>query len=188
MQNVYIILSRSKTILARMIQAFTRKKYNHSSLALTKDCGVFYSFGRRNPRHMFPAGFIIEGVDSGFFALHKDVPVAIYELPVTEEQYALIKERLQPFVAEPKKYKYSVQNLVFQALGIPHPLETEYVCSAFIATILDGILDMGKPASLVFPHDFQGKDLEMIYEGLVGEYTAYYNEHFKEEELDDTAL
>lgn len=174
MQNIYIILSRSKTFLARIIQITTRKKYNHSSLALTEDCGVFYSFGRRNPLHMFPAGFIIEGVDSGFFALHKDVPVAIYRVLVTCEDYTLVKKRLGPFIARPLHYKYSIVNLFYQFLGIAHPLEDKFVCSAFIATVLSGIVDMGKPESLVYPHDFENKGFELIYEGLVGDYTAYY--------------
>lgn len=175
--SIYIILSRSKTLLARLIQLVTRQKYNHSSLALDASCSVFYSFGRRNPRLMFPAGFIVEGVDSGFFALHPDVPAAVYRLPVTPEQMALIRQRLAPFLAQPKKYKYSVLNLLTQQFGIAWARPTKYVCSAFIATLLEGILDTGKPATLVFPHDFQHLGLELVYEGTVGAYTAFYTQN-----------
>ncbi|MDL2215721.1 hypothetical protein LJB77_01425 [Ruminococcaceae bacterium OttesenSCG-928-N02] len=175
-KNIYIILSRSKTPLARIIQLVTGRFYNHSSLALDESCAVFYSFGRRNPLRMFPAGFIIEGVDDGFFKFYPDVPIAVYEIPVPADDYTLICQRLAPFIADPLAYKYSIVNLFYQYFGIAHPLEKEYVCSAFIATILDGIVDTGKEPSLVYPHDFQALGYKMVYEGLVGAYTAHYQQ------------
>ncbi len=181
MKNVYVVLTRSKTILARMIQQFTKKKYSHSSLSLHKDCATFYSFGRLFPRFMFPTGFITEGMDKGFFAIHTDVLTAVYEIPVSDEQYALIEQRLQRFITNPRHFKYSVVNIFLQPLGIAYQRENKYVCSAFIAEILDGIVDFGKPASLVYPHDFQNLGYQMIFEGTVSEYHDYYEKHLKEQ-------
>lgn len=177
MKHVYIVLSRSKTLVARMVQIATREKYSHSSLSLSMDCSTFYSFGRRDPRHMFPAGFITEGVEKGFFAVHPEIPIAVYELPVSDEDYQLIQERLTPFLKDPWHYKYAVKNLLYQYMGIAHWQEDQYVCSAFVAYILRGMLDFGKDPSLVFPHDFQHYGLRLVFEGRTCDYPAYYQTH-----------
>ena len=177
MKNVYIVLSRSKTLVARLVQMATKEKYSHASLSLTMDCSSFYSFGRRNPAHMFPAGFITEGVEKGFFAVHPEIPIAVYELPVSDADYALIGERLTPFLAAPLHYKYAVKNLFYQYLGVVHWQENEYVCSAFVAYILRGMLDFKKDPSLVFPHDFQHYGLRLVFEGRTCEYAQYYETH-----------
>jgi len=174
LKNVYIVLSRSKTVLARMIRVFTKKKYSHSSMAMHKNCEPFYSFGRVYPRFMFPTGFIIEGMSAGYFKIHPNIPVAVYEIPVTDEQYALIEERLQPFIANPRHYKYSVLNIFLQARGIAYKRENKYVCSAFIAEVLQGIVNFDKDTSLVYPHDFQEFGYDMIYEGTAKDYAAFY--------------
>jgi hypothetical protein len=183
LKNVYVILSRSNTILARMIRLFTQKRYSHTSFALDKRCEPFYSFGRRYPRLMFPTGFITEGMASGFFKVHPKVPAAVYEIPVTGEQYALIEERLKPFIADPLHYKYSIVNIFLQARGIPLQRENKYVCSAFVAYLLEGIVDFGKDISLVYPHEFQEKGFKLIYEGLTKDYAEFCESlHETEEE------
>ena len=55
MNKVYIVLSRSNTLLAMLIRVFTGKFYNHASIAFEKDLNSFYSFGRKNPRLLLPA-------------------------------------------------------------------------------------------------------------------------------------
>lgn len=173
--NVYIVLSRSKTVLARVIQIITRKKYNHSSLALDESCDTFYSFGRLYPRLLLPAGFITEGADKGFFEVHPDCPCAVYEVPLTAQQHALVRERLAPFIAQPEKHKYSIIGLFYQYFQIVRKQDDNYVCAAFIAQMLDGMIDMGKHYSLVYPHEFQEIGLECIFEGIIGDYTEHYN-------------
>ena len=69
MNKIYIILSQSNTILARIVQLYTRKKYSHAALALDDSLDKIYSFGRWYPRLMLPAGFITEHRGKGFFDL-----------------------------------------------------------------------------------------------------------------------
>jgi len=85
MGKVYIILSRSNTLLARFIRLVTKKYYNHASLSFDRSLETFYSFGRLNPKLMFPAGFITEGVKSGYFGLHPGTKIMVLERELPEE-------------------------------------------------------------------------------------------------------
>ena len=52
-RKVYIVLSQTGTVLSRILKLYTRSPYNHSSIALTEDLEVMYSFGRLNPYNPF---------------------------------------------------------------------------------------------------------------------------------------
>lgn len=171
MKKFYIVLSRSNTLFARLIRLVTHKYYNHTSFTFDKSLDVFYSFGRRNPKHMFPAGFIIEGVHSGFFGLHPDVKICVLEGEISEENYEIIQERLKPFIANPKKYIYGTFQTINMTLGKPYRSEDHFVCSVFVAYLFRDILDFGKDYSLVYPEDFYKFNFKKIYEGTAGDYT-----------------
>ena len=157
-------------MFARGIRIFTRKYYNHTSVSFDKSLEVFYSFGRRNPRLMFPAGFIIEGVHSGFFGLHPKTEICVLEGEISDDDYETVKSRLAPFIAQPKKYKYGVIQVPKMMLGIKDRSKTRYVCSVFAAYLFKGMLDFGKDYSLVYPEDFYRFNFEKIYEGTTGDY------------------
>lgn len=171
MKKIYIVLSRSGTVLARAIRLVTKKYYNHTSVSFDRSLDVFYSFGRRNPRLLFPRGFITEGVHKGFFGLHPDTRICVLEGEISDRDFTLVQQRLAPFVARPKRYKYGVLNLIKMWAGRPYRTENKYVCSVFAAYLLDGILDFGKDYSLVYPEDFYNFGFKKIYEGTAGDYS-----------------
>ncbi len=170
MKDVYIVLSRSHTILARAIRIFTKKYYNHTSVSFDLSLEPFYSFGRRNPKYMFPAGFIIEGVRSGFFGLHPDTKICVLKTQVTDEEYDLMQKRLQPFIKEPLKYKYGVLQLFYMMFNINYTPKTQYVCSVFVASLFRGILDFDRDYTKMYPEDFYQFNFEKIFEGDAGDY------------------
>lgn len=170
MKKFYIVLSRSHTIFAIIIRLFTKKYYNHTSVAFDESLEEFYSFGRRNPRLMFPAGFIIEGVHRGFFGIHPKTKICVLEGELSREEWRLVQSRLEPFKAEPTKYKYSLVQAAMMALNKPYHHPTNYVCSVFAAYLFRDILDFGKDWSLVYPEDFTKFGFKKIYEGTTGEY------------------
>ncbi len=170
MKDVYIVLSRSGTILARAIRAFTKKYYNHTSIAFDLSLEPFYSFGRRNPKHMFPAGFITEGVHSGFFKLHPTTKICVLKTQVSESDFEIIQERLQPFINEPLKYKYGVFQMPYMMFNKPYTPKTEYVCSVFVASLLRDILPFDRDYTMMYPEDFYQFNFEKIYEGDAGDY------------------
>ncbi|MEG1049540.1 MAG: hypothetical protein RSE24_03260 [Oscillospiraceae bacterium] len=170
MEYVYVILSRSNTMFARAIRRFTKKYYNHTSIAFEESLTPFYSFGRLYPRVMFPAGFITEGVHKGFFKVHPDTKICAIKVPLTQEQLVGVKAKLKPFTDNPRYYQYNVLRMPLMMAGIPTKNDRKYVCSVFVAKLLGDVLDFGKDYSLVYPEDFLSFGFEIIYEGTAGDY------------------
>ena len=58
MPCVYILLTRTDTLFARLLHGLGKHRYTHASLALDRDLGRLYSFARRYEPFMLPGGFI----------------------------------------------------------------------------------------------------------------------------------
>lgn len=47
MKKIYIIISKTPTVLARTIRLFMKTEYSHASISLDDTCDNMISFGRR---------------------------------------------------------------------------------------------------------------------------------------------
>ena len=56
MKTIYILLTRSGTLLSNLVYAATGANYTHASLAFDEDLSCLYSSTRKNGYTMFPAG------------------------------------------------------------------------------------------------------------------------------------
>ena len=74
MKNIYILLTRSDTIVSRAILFCTGADYTHASLAYDGELNSLSSFARRDPRFALPAGLVRENICEGFAALHDGIP------------------------------------------------------------------------------------------------------------------
>ncbi len=175
--KIYIILSKSHTIMAKAVSLYTGRKYSHASLALDISLETFYSFGRRNPKYMLPAGFITEGVNKGFFHMFPHTEICVLELTVTSEQLADIKNRLQPFIDAPLKYKYNILGIIPTMLGISLKRKHHFLCSTFVAYLLYNCLNFGKDYELVYPQDFFEFGFKKVYEGEALNYEKFLIQH-----------
>lgn len=175
MQYVYIVLSAPPTVPAKAIAAFTNAKYSHVSICFEENLQEFYSFGRLYRWFVIPGGFINEGCEKGCFGYWPHTQMCALRLEVTDEQLSQMKKRLQPFLDNPKKYKYALFNIVTQMFNKPYKGGKRYTCASFAAYILQNALSFKTDYSLVRPEDFLKFDLEKIYEGEAGDYTKFYN-------------
>ena len=67
-----------------------------------------------------------------------------------------------------EEYKYDFIGIVPRFFGIPFTIKNRYVCSYFIASLLEenGIYKFEKPACLTKPKDFENlKGFKEIYRG-----------------------
>lgn len=55
MKTIYILLTRSGTLLSNLVYAVTGANYTHASLAFDEDLSCLYSSTRKNGYIMFPA-------------------------------------------------------------------------------------------------------------------------------------
>lgn len=170
---VYIMVSRTNTLLGLTIRRLLGVSYNHCSIALDDSLETIYSVGRKELRNMFAAGFVVESKSRGFFAVHSNSDIMLLRLPVSRTEKMQIRQVIAEFQQTP--CKYSLLGLIYCYWGIPMERQNRLFCSQFVAQVLQkaqvNVFD--KPASLVKPHDFLRIPVaEFIYTGKIGQYQA----------------
>lgn len=161
------------TFPARLIKIATKYPYSHVGLSLEKDCNQIYSFGRKKWNSFIDCGFTIEEKNGNFFQKFNKTICKIYELPVTEKQYKKIKKHLQHMKKNQAIYKYDFIGLILKIWDIPTNYQNRYVCSYFVASILQKfkVYQFDKNLSLVKPKDFECIPLlKEIYNGYFSKY------------------
>jgi len=168
MKKIYILLMHTNTIPSKLIKFFTRYKYTHVGLSLDKSCNTIYSFGRKNLHSFIKGGFVIENRDGAFFQTFNRTTCQVYELSVTEEKYNSLKHILEEMVENIQDYKYDFLGLIPRFFGIPVTTKNKYVCSFFVAEVLEKaeIIKFKKETCLVYQKDFSKREeLSKVYEG-----------------------
>ena len=65
MKTIYILLTRSGTLLSKLVYAATGANYTHASMAFDAELSCLYSSTRKNGYTMFPAGPSKEYLNKG---------------------------------------------------------------------------------------------------------------------------
>ena len=163
----------SQTIPSKLVKALTKYKYSHIGICLNKNCDLIYSFGRRSLNNFFNGGFIIEKKNGEFFKKFNKTICRIYELKITQKQYIGIKQQLECMKKNQKLYKYDFIGIVLRTFNIPISFKNHYVCSQFVAELLEKfeIYNFKKKICFVKPKDFEV--INGIKEIYSGEYLEY---------------
>jgi hypothetical protein len=174
MRNIYIVTVHTGTAISRIIKNFSSIPYSHVSISLNKELKPMYSFGRIFSRTPIIAGLVQENINTGLYAIKKDTVCRVYEIEVEDWQYKLIESTLNSMWAERWKYRYDTRGLVRLAANRPRVRENKYVCSNFVAHILEqsNVNLIDKPFYTVQPVDFllNIDDSKIVYEGLLSNY------------------
>ena len=72
MPTIYILLTNTRTAFSRLIGWSTGETYTHVAIALDRELRKVYSFARRNPRFLLPAGLVREDVRAAFSAVSEE--------------------------------------------------------------------------------------------------------------------
>ena len=167
MEHIYIALVDTPGLFAALIRRFLKQKYIHVVISMDERLEEAYSFGRRNPRIPFFAGFEREDKNKILQAF----PTADYmvcELTCSKEQKERIREQLRRDYIHRWHYHYAVPGLPFIVCGIPFYYKNQYTCSSYIARLLgeNHIRVSKKHFSLVTPKDFYlYPNKKVVYEG-----------------------
>ena len=94
-QYIYIIISRTPTKFGHIIRKLGKQQYNHASIALDEDLSHIYAFARKKHNEPLVGGLQRESLDR--FTLRSDIniPVVVFKIPVTNEQYCFISELIK---------------------------------------------------------------------------------------------
>ncbi|MEH7252430.1 hypothetical protein V7111_09940 [Neobacillus niacini] len=169
-KKVYLLLTNSGSFLTKLIKLYTKKPYNHASIAFDNELSEVYSFGRKTAGNPFIGGFVKEDVRTGLFT-HADC--TIYSFTVTESQMQKLKHYLDKIEAQKNHYRYNFLGLLGVMFNTPIDRKKAYFCSQFVATLLKecNIIHFEKPPSLIAPYDLQTvSTFQFVYEGKLRDY------------------
>lgn len=129
MKTIYILLTKSNTILSRLVHLITADSYTHVAISFEGDLQPLYSSSRKNGRTLFPAGPCAEQLHQGYYRKNAQIPCILYELKVSDESYVKAKKEVQ---------------------------QNHFFCSQFVSEVLSksNALSLPKDASLMKPSDY----------------------------------
>lgn len=170
---IYIVLTHPQSVVSSIIHIVTKEPYTHSSLAFSPELSPMFSFARKFSRFPFWGGYKKETLIDGFYQHCSHLPGRIIALPVTDEQYERVHDKVETFWKNRGKLKYNISGLFLNAVGIAYARPAHYTCSQFISETLSeaGICEFGSPCSLVRPVHLTKLSGEIIFDGDLKEYT-----------------
>ncbi|MGH4123541.1 MAG: hypothetical protein ACREV6_11510 [Clostridium sp.] len=182
---VYVIISRTPTSMGKIIRKLLKEKYNHASISLDENLSQMYSFCRLSVSNPLVGGIIRESVFTLTIGLKDDVPINVYRIPVTLEQYELISKFIYDIYNDEEIYYYNF----IQAFGLiskkKHAIYKTYICSEFVMeTLRHGGLKLTTLESYkITPTDITQIIGEFIYYyGNLNDYPFIQNVKTKEDE------
>ncbi len=171
MKKIYIVLTYTGTVLAKIVKMYTRREFSHVSIALDEDLEQMYSFGRLNPYNPFIGGFVHEGINRGTFKRFKKTKTAIYSLSVEDEQYEKLVEIINDIKDNKFDYKFNVLGLASVLIHLKLKREKCFYCAEFVKYALEESHIEEDLPKIIKPEDFKEiSDLEIVYNGILREY------------------
>ncbi|MFT3951865.1 MAG: hypothetical protein QM689_07990 [Oscillospiraceae bacterium] len=170
---IYVVLTQTGTVPARMIKWVTKAPYNHASVTCDIELRNIYSFCRISKARPLPAGFVNEN-DLGVFDMFNTVPCEIYAFEASDEQYENYEALITHFKRKNKYYGYNVLGLFALAFGIPIQRKKRFICSQFVAHVLSEckLAAFEKKLALVKPDDFRYlENARLVYKGDMKKFT-----------------
>ena len=166
-KKIYIVLTRTNTILSRMIGFIKDDEYTHASISLDKRLAKMYSFGRKNTYNPFVGRFVEENFNEGVYGRCDDLQGLVMEIDVTHEQYRKAEKLISKFISNRNLYKYNYMGLFNCLLGKELCNNHRFLCSEFVYYILNksGIVNINKPRNLVRPQDLLNINGRIIFKG-----------------------
>ena len=128
MKTIYILLTRSGTLLSKLVYAATGASYTHASMAFDAELSCLY---------MFPAGPSKEYLNKGVFRLRDNAPCALYALEVSDEAYSHALHRAEEFMRHSEEYSFNILGLILCELHIRWQRRRHYFCSQFVSEVLE---------------------------------------------------
>lgn len=167
MKNIYIILTKTNTLLSSLIGIIKNDEYTHASISLDKDLNEMYSFGRKNCYNPFVGRFVKETLDNGVYGWHKYLKGLVLEIDVTSEQYENVKKSLNEFIVNSNTYKYNYFGLINNLFNKEVFYSDRFLCSEFVYYLLNknNIVDLNKSRNLITPQDLLKIDGNIVFEG-----------------------
>ena len=171
-KKIYLMFSQSGTRFSKFLRFMTKSKYVHISLSFDEALEEVYSFGRKNPYKILPAGLVKENI-LALIEAYSGIKCMIYEMEIDKKIYRRLKKNLNKFLKEQDKYAYDILGLPFIYLKKRYQRKYHRVCSQFVGNLLQdsGVYDFKVHYSLITPeHFYDIPNKKLLYEGELINY------------------
>jgi len=168
-RNLFVLLTQFPGRESRLLRWYTGCPYTHVSIGLDEDMNTFYSFVMK--------GFIVEDISRYNRPGRKPFLCELYSMEVSEETYQEVRSHIDAFVRNRKKLHYSKLGLALSLAGIPWKIENGYICSYFVAEILQKCTDakLKRHSTLCMPKDFtRSQNFRMVFRGDLQKYARRF--------------
>ncbi|WP_125681640.1 hypothetical protein [Levilactobacillus yonginensis] len=157
--KLYLAVSNTGSAASEMISVFTRKQFNHVSLAFDRDLETIISYNGGD--NVYPPGMNAETLE--FFHQKTGASVLVYSLPVTTAQKTFVIDKIAEINREGSAY--NMLGLVSKHSAKPNIM----FCSQFVYKMLKlaGVAYFDMKDGAVRPTDFIEQD---YYKKLKFEY------------------
>lgn len=157
---IYIVLSDTGTPASELISLFTKKTYNHASIAFDAQLKTLMSYN--NGQNIFPPGLNVEKVQ--YLRKKEGACIIVYQMRATPEQKKCMISKIEQINNEGSSY--NTIGLLLKHSFLPNIM----FCSQFVYYLLceAGMAYFDKKMECVTPMDFVELDykrkLEFLYE------------------------
>lgn len=170
---IYVVFSQTHTRYGRVIRRIAKQKYNHASVSLDSSLEQLYAFGRPQHGAVLLGCLVRESLER--YTLRKidrAVPVAICRIPVREEEYKWISNRINA-VLEDEEYVYNL----FSVLTFPFfggfAIYKAFTCVEFVAHLMRYLKYTSKPSCKYTPDELlYNLEDKKIFEGDIQKYES----------------
>jgi len=182
---LYLVLTRTNTVMSKAIQLIKKDEYTHAAIALDRELNHMYSFGRKYTYFPFKGIFKRENLRTGLYKHHRNLPVVIMEIEITKQQYENAEILLNRFITHSKRYKYNYKGIFHCLFNKPSYCDYRFLCSEFVYYILNesGITDLKIPRNLVRPQSLLDLESRIVYQGTIGNFHNWQRHNSNEELL-----
>jgi hypothetical protein len=166
-KKIFVVLTRSRTTLSRIIHRVTRDEYTHAAIALDENLYYMFSFGRRRASNPFFGCFKRESLNDEIYEGCAGLPGVVLEIPVTPGQYDAICSMIELFLLDSHRYGYNTLGLAKNLIGLPGENNARFFCSEFVYYVLreSGVCDLGVSRGGVRPQMLLNVDGRVIFDG-----------------------
>ncbi len=170
MKKVYLVLTDTRSGIAKAIRAVTKDKYAHASISLDDKCNNMYSFGRKYRYFPFYGIFQKEKLNKGLFK-NKNASISIYEIDVTDEQFDNIVKKIKKVKKTNTGYNIMGLLLAYYRVKLHR---NKYYCSEFVYEVLSskGVNIYKKNRIRFKPVELIDKNFKKIYEGKISDFIS----------------
>ncbi len=168
---IYIVLSRTETRFARTLRRFGGLNYNHAAISFDPALEELYAFARTEQYGYLTARLIRETTDRYLINAQSGIPILVYKVPVTEEQWNWVRTTVDEILADPQ-YRYNLFSVLTYPIFRGFQTYKAFSCVEFVAYILEHLgYELGIPIYRCKPDDLQVLLAEYLcFDGNILEY------------------